>query len=262
MTETKNEKSPFQILKGNSFRFLCHKDIACFTKCCAGLKLVLTPYDILRAKNRLKISSREFLDRYTDTSLDPGMRFPKVHLKMREDKDKTCPFVTTEGCTIYEDRPGACRIYPVGRASLKVQPKMSTKEKFFMVQEEHCLGFQENREWTIEEWLAGEGLDEYNAMNDKWLEILTSPLSLGPEKDARRKLQMFYMASYNLDTFRDFIFKSGFFLRFEVDSDLREALFDDDAALLLFALDWLKFSLFGQKTIEVKQTLSSTRIRK
>lgn len=255
MTETTKENSPFKYLQGNSFRFQCHKGIACFTKCCADLKLVLTPYDILRAKKRLKLRSHEFLDRHTDTSFDPGMRFPRVLLKMEDNEGKNCPFVTSEGCTIYEDRPGACRIYPIGRASLKADPKRAVKEKFFMVQEEHCLGFQEDREWTIKEWMAGEGLDEYNAMNDKWLEILTSPLSLGPKKDTERKLQMFYMASYNLDRFRDFIFKSGFFQLFDVDSDLKDALSSNDVELLLFALDWLKFSLFGQKTIKLKQAL-------
>ena len=160
--------------------------------------------------------------------------------------------MTSEGCAIYEDRPGACRIYPIGRASLKVDPRQDAKEKFFMVQEEHCLGFQEDREWTIEEWMAGEGLNEYNAMNDRWLEILSSPLSLGPKEDTGRKLKMFFMASYNLDRFRNFIFKSGFFRLFEVDPDLKDALSRDDVALLLFALDWLKFSLFGQKTMKIK----------
>jgi hypothetical protein len=34
-----------------TFRFACHKDLPCFTKCCNDLKLVLTPYDILRLQN-------------------------------------------------------------------------------------------------------------------------------------------------------------------------------------------------------------------
>ena len=252
MTATPKENSPFKILRGSTFRFQCHKGIACFTKCCADLKLALTPYDILRIKNRLKLSSDAFLEHYTSTSLDPKMRFPRVFLKMEERENRPCPFVTAEGCNIYEDRPGACRIYPIGRASLMAGQERSVREKFFLVQEEHCLGFQEDKEWTIEEWMTGEGLDDYNAMNDKWLEILTSPLSLGTGKDAKRKLQMFFMASYNLDRFRTFVFESAFFRLFEVDSDLKDALAADDVMLLHFAMDWLKFSLFGQKTIKMK----------
>ena len=47
-------------LEGNRFRFRCHKEIPCFTECCAKLDLLLTPYDVLRIKNRLKIDSEEF----------------------------------------------------------------------------------------------------------------------------------------------------------------------------------------------------------
>ena len=60
------------------------------------------------------------------------------------------------------------------------------------------------------------------------------------------------MASYNLDRFRDFIFKSKLFDRFEVESALKEKLASDDVELMKFAFDWLKFSLFGEKTIQVK----------
>jgi hypothetical protein len=171
---------------------------------------------------------------------------------MGTDEKKRCPFVTPDGCEIYDDRPGACRIYPVGRAALKVDHEKEAREKFFMVREDHCLGFQEEKEWTIKEWMAGEGLDEYNAMNDRWLEIISSQKSLGSENNIPKKLQMFFMASYNLDTFRSFLFNSPFFDRFLVESDLQEKIASDDKALMSFAFDWLKFSLFGEKTIQIK----------
>ncbi len=85
--------------------------------------------------------------------------------------------------------------------------------------------------------MANEGVDEYNAMNDQWLEIITSPKSLGPEKDIPRKVQMFYMASYNLDKFRKFIFESRFFDLFQVDEELKQKLSSDDVALMKFAID-------------------------
>ncbi len=242
----------FTPLVNSTFRFRCHRDIECFTKCCADLDLVLTPYDILRIKNRLRVSSEAFLDRYTETRWNKHPRFPMIRLKMSPDEERTCPFVTPDGCTIYEDRPGACRIYPLGRAALKVDREKESLEKFFMVGEAHCLGFREEREWTIEEWTANEGLDEYNAMNDQWLEILSSGRSLGSEGDIPRKIQMFYMASYDLDKFRKLLFESRFFHRFQVEADKREALASDDVELMAFAFDWLKFSLFGEKTIETK----------
>ena len=41
----------------DSFCFACQKERPCFTTCCANLKLVLTPYDILRLKTRLQLTT-------------------------------------------------------------------------------------------------------------------------------------------------------------------------------------------------------------
>ena len=86
----------------------------------------------------------------------------------------------------------------------------------------------------------------------KSLEIITSQKTIGSEKNLHQKIQMFSMASYNLDKFREFIFKSKFFERFEVESGLKSKLASDDVELMKFAFDWLKFSLFGDKTIQIK----------
>ena len=251
MTE-KKENASFMPIRGGTFKFRCHRAIECFTSCCARLNLVLTPYDILRIKHRLGISSGEFLEQYTETKMEDHTRFPKVFLKMNPGDEGRCPFVTLDGCSIYEDRPGACRIYPMGRAALKVAKDKETREKFFLVHETHCLGFEEERRWTIEEWLANEGLDPYNAMNDRWLEIMTCQKGLGSGKDVTRKIQMFSMASYNIDKFRSFIFESRFFDLFEVASEVKSQCASDDVALLEFAIEWLKFSLFQERTLKVK----------
>lgn len=247
-----NKQVLFRPVAQSKIRFRCHKDIACFTRCCADLDLVLTPYDIVRMKNRLGIPSDAFLDLYTEANWNRHPRFPMINLKMDVDRNRKCPFVTPEGCTIYGDRPGACRIYPIGRAALKLDREEQTREKFFIVDEEHCLGFREEREWTLEEWMASEGVDQYNAMNDQWLEIIASQKRLGKKEDISRKIQMFYMASYNLDVFRRLIFETRFSSIFQLEAEKKERLATDDVSLMQFAFDWLRFSLFGEKTIEMK----------
>ena len=252
MNNTKKEVV-FKPMTGPTFHFQCHKGIQCFTHCCAALNLVLTPYDIIRMKHHLKISSDEFLDTYTETKFDKHHRFPMISLKMNQDESARCPFVTPDGCTLYQDRPGACRIYPLGRAASRAHMERESQEKFFIVEEEHCLGFREPREWSVEEWLANEGVDEYNAMNDLWSEIITSAKDLGPTKDVQKKIQVFYMASYNLDKFRKFIFESRFFQLFQVERKKKEVLASEDMELMKFAFDWLKYSLFGEKTMQIRQ---------
>lgn len=234
------------------FHFRCHKEISCFTECCAKLRLVLTPYDIIKIKHRLKIRSDEFLEVYTDSVLEGSQRFPLVLLKMREDHEKACPFVTKEGCSIYEDRPGACRLYPVGKASAVAKGKKDGLKKFFMVKEPHCRGFEEDKSWKIDEWVNHEGVEEYDILNDKWFEIFTSRESLGETDHATKKHQMFFMASYNLDRFRDFVFNSKFLDLFEIEKELEEQIAVDDIALMNFGFDWLKFSLFGEQTLKVR----------
>ena len=47
---------PERIGADSRFKFKCHKDVKCFTKCCRGINIILTPYDIIRMKNRLGAS--------------------------------------------------------------------------------------------------------------------------------------------------------------------------------------------------------------
>ena len=39
------------------FQFQCYPGVSCFTQCCRDVTIVLTPYDVLRLKNCLKMSS-------------------------------------------------------------------------------------------------------------------------------------------------------------------------------------------------------------
>jgi hypothetical protein len=64
---------------------------------------------------------------------------------------------------------------------------------------------------------------------------------------------MFMMSCYNTERFREFVFTSGFLKKFQVAPDLEAALREDDEALLRFAFQWLKFALFHEPTLVVKQ---------
>jgi len=235
-------------LREDRFQFNCNQTLSCFTRCCANLNLILTPYDILRLKKRLGLRSDLFLDKYTTASQDEAYGVPVVKLKMNEDENKHCPFVIPEGCSIYEDRPGACRVYPLGRAASKVREGLKAGEFYFIVKESHCLGFNEKREWEVDEWIKDQGLDQYNVMNDSFMDITAGKRAKTIRALSDQKLQMFYMACYSIDAFRSFIFETTFLKRFDVPQDLQARLKTDDVELMVFASRWLKFSLFGEKT--------------
>lgn len=240
-------ETAFKPLPGNRFRFSCHPGVPCFTECCADLNLILTPYDILRLKNRLGMDANVFLDEYTVQSETGASTYPMIQLKMGNDDRRRCPFVSEEGCTVYEDRPGACRLYPLGRGTASG----SARELYFVVDESHCLGFKETKEWDVEEWIRDQGADVYNEMNRQWMEIVTSP-NTGRTELTDQKLQMFYMTSYNLDRFRAFVFQTKFLEIFSVEPDEIETLKTDDVALMQLGMRWLRFALFGERTSLLK----------
>ncbi|MCL5022152.1 MAG: YkgJ family cysteine cluster protein [Nitrospirae bacterium] len=242
-----------QLTLKSKFRFKCHKGISCFTKCCSNIDIMLTPYDVVALNKRLGIGSEEFLEKYTYTQTDGKANFPIPYLRMRDDEERTCPFVSAEGCTLYEDRPANCRYYPIGQGTLKksVNDKIVDEEFFFFVKEDHCKGFQESDEWTIASWREDQGVNRYDELNREWKSIL---LLRNVEKLAldEKKLLMFYMACYDMDRFRRFIFESRFLDHFEVDEASKEAMRADDVELMRFGFKYLKYILLIEETLKTK----------
>jgi Fe-S-cluster containining protein len=236
----------------STFRFACHPGVACYNNCCGDVNIFLTPYDIIRMKNSLGISSAEFLSKYTVSPFDKNLKYPVILLKMNEDDRKSCPFVDEAGCTIYSDRPWACRMYPLGLASPKDGPDTGNEEFYFLLEEAICKGFAEKNTQSIAEWLEDQGINEYNAMGEHFKELtLHEYFEEGPNLTPE-KMEMFFLACYNIDGFRDFVFRSSFFEKFEVDDETRRKIEADDVELLKFAYSWLRFALFGEKTLEIR----------
>lgn len=251
------DQALMQSISDRKFRFACHKDLPCFTKCCANLNLVLTPYDVLRLKNRLNLSSEAFLETYTTSYIDQAYGVPVVRLKMNGDETGRCPFVSRKGCAVYDDRPGACRLYPLGRAASKISEECSAGEYYFVVKESHCLGFNEKQEWTVQEWIINQGVDEDNEINDLFMNITAGRRAKTIKALSDQQLQMFYMACYNLDEFRRFVFETTFLDKFDIAQDVLNHIETDNMKLMEFAFQWLKFSLFGEKTLKIKQHLGN-----
>ncbi len=111
----KNKESETRrtLLGNNTFSFACNETIPCFTKCCHNADMFLYPYDIIRLKQNLGMTSEEFLVKHTITAFRDNPFFPSVMLKMSDDQGHPCSFLTKKGCTVYEDRPYSCRAYPL-----------------------------------------------------------------------------------------------------------------------------------------------------
>ena len=237
----------------DTFKFSCHPGVSCFNRCCGDVNIFLSPYDVLRMKKRLGLTSDDFIVEYTMMPFQKDMKTPVVVLKMKDDESKTCPFLTESGCSIYSDRPWPCRMYPLGLAAQKETPDGWRGDRFyFLLQEDVCRGFDESQEWTIREWMDDQSVDEYSEWGEAFKELTLHKYFEEGGTLSPQKLQMMFTACYNLDKFREFVFDSTLLERFEMDEDFVEEMRYDDEALLRFAYLWLRFSLFGEQTMKPK----------
>lgn len=241
----------------DTFKFACHPAVSCFNRCCADVNIFLSPYDVLRMKNRLGLTSHEFLEKYTLMPVQKDMKFPVVVLRMNDDEAKTCPFLEDRGCSLYSDRPWPCRMYPVGQAS--PSGSSSESEFFFLLKEEVCKGFGENKEWTVLEWMEDQGVRDYDELAQEFKEITMHPALQQGKALELKQVDMFFTACYDLDRFRRFLFETSFFDKFDVDQQTVDAVKEDDVALLKFGFRWLKFCLFGEKTLKVNNEVAKAK---
>ncbi|RJR44568.1 MAG: YkgJ family cysteine cluster protein [Deltaproteobacteria bacterium] len=227
------------------FRFHCHGGLSCFNRCCRTPTILLSPYDILRLKQFLGLSSREFLDRYTRREIDEWSHLPLVFIDPFKTEEPACPFLGEAGCTVYSHRPAACRLFPITMGSQMAEQGMV--DHYFCRQLDYCRGFAGDREWTLESWTADQGFEEYDEARREWLKILLKRGLMGPRGVDAELQDLFALASYDLDQFRSDLAEEEF-LQVAILGVLKtEDFFMDDLALLHFSYRYLQDLLLGEE---------------
>ncbi|MBI5785332.1 MAG: YkgJ family cysteine cluster protein [Rhodocyclales bacterium] len=244
-------------------QFSCHKGIGCWNACCSNIDISLTPYDIIRMKKRLGISSTEFLREYTvphEMEKDgiAGVKFRPV------DNGTACRFMKAEGCSVYEDRPTACRYYPVALLSMRKQDEYTDTESYALVKEDHCKGHEVARRVTIADYRKEQGVEEYDELARGWRQLILKKKSAGPAIGAPslKSRQLFFMACYDIDTFHDFVESEAFGKLFKLPAEEKAMLMADDVELMQFAFRFLKQVLFGENTIALDEAAAKERVEK
>jgi len=254
---------PTMVSAAHVIQFSCHKGIGCWNACCSNIDISLTPYDVLRMKTRLGITSTEFLRDYTvpyEMEKDgiAGVKFRPV------EGGTACRFMRPEGCDIYADRPTACRYYPVALLSMRKQDEYVDRDSYAIVEEEHCKGHLEGRSISIGDYRKEQGLEEYDELARGWRQLVLKKKSSGPTigKPSLRSRQLFFMACYDVDRFREFVQSEAFAKLFELPNDEKQVLLQDDVALLQFAFRFLRQVLFGEESISLNAEAAQDRLAK
>ena len=239
-TEAKNDfLGSLPILAADeSFSFQCHPKVACFNKCCADLNCELGPYDVVRLREALSISSREFIDQYATVRLIPTIGFPEVRLKMTDNARKSCPFVREDGCSVYADRPAPCRYYPLARGLVRGDDGRYY-ERFAIVKERHCQGFKEKKELTPEAWIRDQGLEIYNTYVTEYHKLIADL------KAARRVLNksefgIAFLALFRVDDFFAFLSSKNLLEKSKLPKSELSRILSDESSGLAFSMGWLR----------------------
>jgi len=240
MSETRlPEQISSRIERGESFSFRCHCAVRCFTDCCRELELELTPYDVLRLRHATGLDSSELHRRYIIEEPCPDNGFPRFYLTMVDDGSASCVFVTKDGCSIYRDRPGACRTYPLGRGVSRSAAGVS--EQFILLKEPHCKGFEESTAQTVESFMDSQELEPYNRFNDMLTEITQYVPAPGGAQLSDNHRRLYKLALFDIDLFR-----AGLRARHEkAPLGAMEQILDDDEALLEYGITFVRKVIFG-----------------
>lgn len=247
-TETRTSLSQESV-----FRFRCHAGLACFNRCCREATIILSPYDILRLSRRLGLTTGEFLKRHTCRQEESRSRLPLVLVKPA--RTGGCPFLGEGGCQMYEDRPAACRLFPLTQGS-ELTPQ-GVVDRYFLRRLEFCQGFAGGRDWTITAWQVDQGFAEFDRPRRPWLHLLLKQAQPGRIPPDHRLLSQFYLMAYDLDAFRTFLVESGFFKAHGLSLEELRPLARNELALLRFSAGYLEYLLFPEEAPPLNQALTS-----
>jgi hypothetical protein len=235
----------------NRIQFRCHPAISCFNACCKRADVTLAPYDVLRLKRRLGLTSTEFVRHYTVPFQMDGDGLPGIKLKT-DDSGACLQLAGAAGCGVYMDRPTVCRYYPLALLALREKDSPHAVERYSLIQEDHCQGHTESREISIQDYRAEQGCEDFDVMNREWYQLVLKKKSAGPAvgRPPQTSLQLFFVASYDIETFRRFVLSENFSQTYQLPDGFYAEMKQDDEALLSFAYRFLRQVLFGERTIQ------------
>jgi hypothetical protein len=233
VTIYRDQEEAISLSPEDRFFFNCHAGLACFNRCCQNPTIILKPYDIIRLRRRLEITSTEFLERYTTQVLEDRSYLPLVLLDIDQEERSGCPFL--ESSCLTDD---------------------GLMDRYFCKRLDFCQGFTKGQEWTLGGWKADQGLEPFNELNREWIEIILkkSALNTVAAEDTRASA-IFSMAAYDIDRFRKFIFETPFLEIFEIPQEVAAALRESDRELLRFGYKYVKLVLLLEDAAKMKEEM-------
>ena len=250
------------ILEPNTeIKFNCHKGISCYNACCKHADITLTPYDIIRLKEATGKDSSAVLDTHTVPFTMDADGMPGI--KLRTTDEGACLFMDEEiGCTIYENRPTACRYYPLGNLSMKKADAAHENQHFVLVKEDHCKGHEEDRPINIQDYRSEQKVEVYDQHNIEYFQLILKKKSMGPGvgKPPEMSLQLYFMACFDPDRFKRFVLSPAFKKNYQIDDETYQSIENDEIALMYFGFRLLRQVLYNEQTLKMADNVVEKRV--
>ena len=147
---------------------------------------------------------------------------------------------------------------------MRNQEEYTDRTSYALVQEKHCLGHQEPRSLTIDEYREDQGVVVYDEKGRGWRQLVLKKKSAGPAigKPPAISNQLFFMASYDVDRFRAFVSSDSFNKTYDIPLEVMATLLADDEALMEFGYNFLKHALFGERFLEEREGAYEERMKR
>ena len=169
--------------------------------CCHGMgsSIVLDPLDVHRLMSHFQTRFEVLLEDKIELNIVDGVILPNLKMNMQAEGEP-CVFLDAEGrCSIHEDRPGICRIFPLGRV-------YENNSFSYILQIHECQ--KENRSKVkVSKWIDTPDLKKNQQFITDWhyfLKAAQARLAAGGEEElikriAMQILQYFYIEPYHTD---------------------------------------------------------------
>lgn len=143
--------------------------------CCRNREdILLSPQDLFKLANGLKIAPKDVVEKYGETYLGSTSRMPIVRLRS-VGYDKHCAFLEGNGCAVQAFKPTVCAMFPIGRFREYGKDKEGIS---YMFTNPNCGDKREIH--TVRAWLGSYGISENDEFFLKWsstLETLATSLA-------------------------------------------------------------------------------------
>ena len=170
--------------------------------CCHGMgsSIVLDPLDVHRLMSHFQTRFEVLLEDKIELNIVDGVILPNLKMNTQAEGEP-CVFLDAEGrCSIHEDRPGICRIFPLGRV-------YEDNSFSYILQIHECQ--KENRSKVkVSKWIDTPDLKKNQQFITDWhyfLKAVQARLAAsGGEEQIKRTamqiLQYFYIEPYHTDS--------------------------------------------------------------